>query len=121
MKRSFRWLETKISRPKNPNVADQPSDPMSVKPDDIANDDNGIETSFDAEVPPDSQEPGRNVLMPDIYADEHVDTEPDLEILDQSSPDVDKSSGFNPYDTAVLKKKPGSESRRTQVLGLCSR
>ncbi len=55
MKRIIRWLETKISRPKNPIVADQPSDPVSVEPDDIANDDDyEIETSFDVEVPPDS-------------------------------------------------------------------
>ena len=111
MKRIFRWLETKISQPKNPIVADQPSDPMSVKPDDIANDDNGIETSFDAEVPPDSQEPGRNVLMPDIYADEHVSTDPKLEILDRSSPDAVKSTGFDPYDTIVLHKKTVRKER----------
>ncbi len=55
MKRIIRWLESKISRPKNPIVADQPSDPVSVESDDIANDDDyEIETSFDAEVPPDS-------------------------------------------------------------------
>ena len=49
--------------------------------------------------------------MPDIYgekidAGERVDvTEPLLKILDPSSPDIDKSTGFNPYDTAVLKEK----------------
>ncbi len=58
MKRIFRWLETKISRPKNPIAAEQPSDPVSVKPDDIANDDYEIETSFNTEVPPEGKTKG---------------------------------------------------------------
>jgi len=46
-----------------------------------------------------------DLVMPDIYADEHVATVPHLKDIDLSSPDIDKSTGFNPYDTAVLRKK----------------
>ena len=46
-----------------------------------------------------------DLVMPDIYADEHVATAPHLKVIDLSSPDIDKSTGFNPYDTAVLRKK----------------
>ena len=46
-----------------------------------------------------------DLVMPDIYAVEHVDTVPVLKIIDLSSPDIDKTTGFNPYDTAVLRKK----------------
>ena len=69
--------------------------------------------SFDAEVPGqiDNQGPGKNVLMPDIYADKYDPTVPLLKILDSSSPDDDKSIGFNPYDTAVLQNKFGTKPR----------
>ena len=79
MKRIIMWLEAKFSRPRIPIAAD---DPVRVGPHD----------------------PEKDVLMPNIYADQHVATEPDLKILDLSSPDIDKSTGFNPYDTAVLRK-----------------
>jgi len=46
-----------------------------------------------------------HLVMPDIYADEHVATVPHLKVIDLTSPDIDKSIGFNPYDTAVLRKK----------------
>ena len=36
---------------------------------------------------------------------EHSVTVPNLKLDDQSSPDIDKSTGFNPYDTARLHKK----------------
>ncbi len=55
--------------------------------------------------------PGKNVLMPDIYAEEFGVKETPLEIVDESSPDIDessgidKSAGFNPYDTGTLYKK----------------
>ena len=77
-------------------MADQPTKPLSVKSDDIAQD---------------KLESGKNDLMPDIYADRHVATVPGLEILDQSLPDIDKSAGFDPYDTAVLRKKLGPKPR----------
>ena len=46
--------------------------------------------------------PGKNVLMPDIYADEYAVKETVLEIVDESSPDEDRSNGINPYKTVVL-------------------
>ena len=48
---------------------------------------------------------GKDVLMPDIYADTHVDVQPNLKALDQPTPDIEEPNGFNPYDTAVLQKK----------------
>jgi hypothetical protein len=49
--------------------------------------------------------PVDDALMPDIYAVEPATSKPGPKILDPSSPDIDKSTGFNPYDTAVLRKK----------------
>ena len=49
--------------------------------------------------------PGMNVLLPDIYAKKYVVEEIELETVDESSPTIneftgiDKSAGFNPYDT----------------------
>ena len=77
MKRIIGALKAKLSRSKSPVVDDQSSHAVSVD----------------------------EVSMPDIYADEHVPTVNDIKIIDLSSPDIDKSAGFNPYDTAVLQKK----------------
>ncbi|MCH7822510.1 MAG: hypothetical protein IIA07_10860 [Proteobacteria bacterium] len=55
--------------------------------------------------------PGMNVLMPDIYAKKYAVEEIELESVDESSPNInkstgiDKSAGFNPYDTGTLRKK----------------
>ena len=77
MKRVFAWMGKAVSQPEAPVVDDQPSKPLTVE----------------------------DVVMPDIYAVEHEDTVPVLKVIDLSSPDIDESSGFNPYDTAVLRKK----------------
>ncbi len=77
MKRIIGALKAKLSRPKSPVVDDQPSHTVAVD----------------------------ELVMPDIYAHEDVVTVRDLKIIDLSSPDVDESAGFNPYDTAVLQKK----------------
>ena len=77
MKRIIGALKAKLSRPKAPVADDQSSNTVSVE----------------------------DVLMPDIYADEHVTTVQDLKTLGPSTPDTDKTAGFNPYDTAVLQKK----------------
>jgi len=100
-------LKAKWPRPKAPVADNQTSDPVCVKPEDLAKNDDNVETAFDAEMHGriDSLGPGKNVLMPDIYGNEYVATVPDLKILDLSSPDTDESTGFNPYDTAVLRKK----------------
>ena len=66
-----------FSRPEAPIEDEQPSKPVSVE----------------------------DLVMPDIYADELADTVPLLKVIDLPSPDIDKSTGFNPYDTAVLRKK----------------
>jgi len=107
MKPIIGTLKAKWSRPKTPVADDQSGNPVCVKPDDLANNDDKVEVAFDAEMHGriDSQGPGKNILMPDIYGNEHVATVPNLKILDPSSPDTDESTGFNPYDTAVLRKK----------------
>ncbi|MDA0994929.1 MAG: hypothetical protein O3A13_15020 [Proteobacteria bacterium] len=92
-------------------MIEQPRIREIVKPEDIPVDDYTVEMSCGAELSGrvESGGPGKNVLMPDIYGDRHDATEPLLKILDQSSPDVDISTGFNPYDTVVLHEKPGSK------------
>jgi len=77
MKRISEWMESKLSRPEAPDVPEQPSKPLTVD----------------------------DLVMPDIYADKHVESVPDLKIINLSSPDIDDSTGFNPYDTAVLRNK----------------
>ncbi len=42
-----------------------------------------------------------DLVMPDIYAEAKTTDK----ILDLSSPDSDKTRGFNPYDTGRLQKK----------------
>ena len=76
MKRLFAWVETKLSSPEA-TPDSQTSKPLLVE----------------------------DLVMPDIYAVEHVDTVPNLKIIDLSSPDADSSEGFNPYDTAILRNK----------------
>ncbi len=107
MKQIIRWLKTWFSRTESTIAADQPSDVLNVEPVDIPNDDNSIESSFNEEGPDriDTSGHGKEVSMPDIYADEHVATEPDLKDFDLRSPGVVEPDGFNPYDTGVLQKK----------------
>ena len=71
------WVATMLPRRRAPEVVDQPSKSIEVE----------------------------DLVVPDIYAVEHVDTVPVLKAINLSSPDIDKSTGFNPYDTAVLRKK----------------
>ncbi len=77
MKQIIRALASKLSRPKKPVVDDQSSNTVSVE----------------------------EVSMPDIYADEHDVTVPHLKIPDQPSLEDGESAGFNPYDTAKMRKK----------------
>ena len=102
MKRIIRWLETKLSR--GEAVADEPSNAEVVKPD---IDESTTDIFLGSEVAnlTQDQEPEKNVPMPDIYSDEYVATVPNLEILAPSSPDINESAGFNPYDTGTLQKK----------------
>jgi magnesium-transporting ATPase (P-type) len=83
MNRFIKALARNLSRPKAPVAADQACNAVSAE----------------------------DVLMPDIYAVTNVDPVPDLETLDLSTPDIDGSAGFNPYDTAILRKKFGPKPR----------
>ena len=76
MKRIIHWLKMKFSQPTSAVDTDQRSSPVS-----------------------------KDVSMPNIYADTHVDVEADIKALDQPTPDIEEPDGFNPYDTAVLRKK----------------
>jgi len=96
MKRMIAWLELLLSR--WGAGADEPSDTESVRPGvDGSSGDAANETHF--------QPAETNAPMPDIYAEEHDAPAPDRKFLDPSSPDADKTTGFNPYDTAKLHKK----------------
>ena len=77
----MKWAEKKLSRPEAPVVLDHETKPVSAE----------------------------DLVMPDIYTVKRVDTVPHLKILDLSSPDIDNSTGFDPYDTVVLHEKQGSK------------
>jgi hypothetical protein len=49
--------------------------------------------------------PGKNVLMPDIYNDEDAANDTSVETPGESTPEIEVSEGFNPYDTGSLYKK----------------
>ena len=53
--------------------------------------------------------PGKNVLMSDIYDDEDAANDTSVKTPDESAsestPDIEFSEGFNPYDTGSLYKK----------------
>ncbi len=102
MKRIIRWLKTKLRR--WGAVADEPSNPEIIKPD---INESTIDIFLGSEVANSigDQKSGKDVPIPDIYANEHGDTVPHLEIPDQTSLDVGESDGVNPYDTAKLHKK----------------
>jgi hypothetical protein len=105
------WLEKTFSRPTDDIPAIPSSTPVTAVPDDLASDDYLIEVSCGGDVSDPKESQGESDLMPDIYADNNDATKPDLKILDQPVPDVDEPEGFNPYDTAVLRKKTDSEPR----------
>ncbi len=96
MNRMMNWLQTILSR--WGAVADKPSELESVVPD-------TDENAGEADISTQNQEPERNAAMPDIYADKDTAPAPDRKFLDPSSPDADKTTGFNPYGTAKMQKK----------------
>jgi hypothetical protein len=104
MKRIVRWLETKLSRSEASAVANEPGDSEIIKPDISESTIDVILGDEVASSMPDEIS-AKDVLMPDIYSDEHVPTVPNLKILNESLPDNDESTGFNPYDTATMHKK----------------
>jgi hypothetical protein len=111
VKKILKWLKKKISRPTDDVPEYPPSTPATAEPDDLANDDYVIEVSCGEDMPGPRESQEEGVLMPDIYADKHGATAPDLKVLDQPAPDVDEPEGFNPYDTAVLRKKTDFKPR----------
>jgi hypothetical protein len=82
MKHIINWLEARLSRSKSADPSDSPSKPKSSKP-----------GKGNLGLPKDMQ---------DLVDDAPM---PDRKFLDPSSPDADKTTGFNPYDTANLHKK----------------
>ena len=77
MKRFIEALKAKLARPKDLIVDDQSSHTVSAD----------------------------DAPTPDTYADEDDDTVPNLEIVDPSVADADKTTGFNLDDTARMRKK----------------
>jgi hypothetical protein len=85
-------------------VADELGNPDVIKPD---INESTIDIFLGDEVADSmhNQESAKDVLIPDIYSDEHATTVPNLDLVDSSPVTTDKSTGVNPYDTAVLRKK----------------
>jgi hypothetical protein len=102
MKGIFNRPQEKVSRPSISTAPDQPSD-------DIADDDDSTDAPCGADEPGQTEKGGPDVevLMPDIYGEKREATEPPLKIPDPTSPDIDVSNGFDPYDTVVLHEKQG--------------
>ena len=103
MKRIIQWIESRFSRSVVPTEVDPPGNVVAQRQ---------------------MVSQGTNVVMPDINSEAkhsppnitivpegHAATVPNFKILEQPSPDVGESAGFNPYDTAVLQKKPDSKPR----------
>ncbi len=82
MQHIIKWLEAKLSRSKSADPSDPPSNSESSNP-----------GKGDLGIPKVMQDLVDNAPMPD------------RKFLDPSSPDADKTTGFNPYDTANLHKK----------------
>ena len=89
MKRIIKWLKTQLSRGEALAVTDPLNSSESVNADEL-------------DLLKDMQDLVSDAPMPDIYTDKHV---PDRKFLDPSSQDADKTTGFNPYDTAKMHKK----------------
>jgi len=92
MNRIIKWLKTRLSRREVLVVTDPLNSSESVNADEL-------------DLPKDMQDMVRDAPMPDIYAEELAETVPHLRYLEPSSPDADKTTGFNPYDTANMHKK----------------
>ncbi len=117
MKRFLKWLETKFSRHSAAIEADEPDTPVSVrvrvKPKDIAKKEYSVEVAFDAAVPGqvESDEPGKDIQMPNIYDCDDPFKQQQLKTLDQSSPDDSESTGFDPYNSGSFETSK-SRSRK---------
>ena len=77
MKRILKWLETKFSRHSAVIDSNEPQSPGRVQ----------------------SNEPGKDVPMPNIYGFDDTITQSKLRIRYKSSLDASESTGFNPYNS----------------------
>ncbi len=117
MKRFLKWLETKFSRHSAAIEADERHTPVGVrvrvKPKDIAEEEYSVELAFDTSVPGqvESDEPGKDIQMPNIYDCDDPFKQQQLKTLDQSSPDASESIGFDPYNSGSFETSK-SRSRK---------
>ena len=115
MKRFLKWLKTKFSRHSAAVEADEPHTTIRVrvKPKDTAEEEYSVEVAFDASVPGrvESDKPGKDIQMPNIYDCDNPFKQQQLKTLDQSSPDAGKSTGVDPYNTGSFETSK-SRSRK---------
>ena len=104
MKHIPKWLAERRSQPKKTAVENQPINSNKIKPD---INESSIDIFLGGAVSSlvDDQDLVEKVLKLDKYSDELDLTVPDLKILEPDSSDKDQSTGFDPYDTGVFKKK----------------
>ena len=115
MKRFLKWLETKFSRHSATVGVDEPHTTVRVrvKPKDTAEEGYSVEVAFDASVPGrvESDKPGKDIQMPNIYDCEDPFKKQQLKTLDQSSPDASESTGLDPYNSGSFDTSKSRESR----------
>jgi hypothetical protein len=101
MKRILKWLETKFSQHSAAVEADERHTTVRVKTKDTAEEEYSVEVAFDASVPGrvESDKPGKDIQMPNIYDCEDPFKKQQLKTLDQSSRDASESVGVDPYNT----------------------
>lgn len=103
MKRFLKWLATKFSRHSAAVEAVERHTHVGVrvKPKDTAEEEYSVEVAFDASVPGrvESDKPGKDIHMPNIYDCDDPFKKQQLKTLDPSSPDASESIGVDPYNT----------------------
>ncbi len=121
MNRFFKWVETKFSRHSAIVEAEELHIPVGVRvtPKENVEEEYSVEVAFDASVPGrvESHDPGKDVPMPDIYACDDTITQPQLNILDESSLDASESAdssestGIDPYNSGSFDPSKTWKSR----------
>ncbi len=115
MKRVLKWLATKFSPHSATVEADERHTPVgvSVRPTQNAQKEYDAGSGPIAGVPGqvESQEPGKDIPMPNIYACDDTITQAKLSVLDESSLDAGESAGFDPYNSGSF-ETPKSGSRK---------
>ena len=66
-----------------------------------------VESSFDMKISAhrDTSKPENTAVMPDIYGNACKAKKANPVVVSRSSPNTDKSDGFDPYDTGVLQQQ----------------